>query len=76
MKINLRRIIKATEVITEEKYDKIVTQEVSTIDVQCVYKDQNGVFLSLKSGRVFKVDHTLREMTECFVDNRSYYPLS
>jgi len=36
-------------------------------DVTCIYKDRKGVFLSIKTGYLVKVKHTLVEMESYFL---------
>ena len=33
-------------------------------DVACLYKDRNGVFITTKGGKSFRVNHTLEELKE------------
>lgn len=65
MRIHLRRLVK--DRITKEEI--VIAEEVRRKDLQCIYKDQYGVFLSMRSGMLIKVDHTLREMTGYFLEN-------
>jgi len=69
MKIRLLRIVR--DKVTKEEIQ--VPSEVDTEEVQCVYKDRNGVSLSLKNGYTVKVAHTLEEMVDCFINNSSDY---
>lgn len=63
MKVRLMRIVK--DRITKEDIE--IPAEIDDSEVQCVYKDQNGVVLSLASGYVIKVSHTFEEMVSCFI---------
>lgn len=69
MKIHYRRIVKDRET----KEDKVILHEIRKSDVQCVYKDRNGVFLSLTSGILIKTDHTYEEMTNAFLGDWTVY---
>ena len=65
MKVRFMRIV----VNRETKEEIQVPAEIDTEEVQCVYKDRNGVLLSLTSGNLLKVAHRLDDMVECFVSD-------
>ena len=64
MKIRLLRLVKDWKT----KEEKQILEEVKTEWVQCVYRDRNGVFLSLDNGFTIKVDHSFDEMIDAFID--------
>ena len=67
MKVRLMRIVKDRET----KKDIEIPAEIDVDEVQCVYKDQNGTFLSLTSGYVIKVSHSFKEMEDCFIGSNT-----
>jgi hypothetical protein len=59
MKIEVKRIVKNRHTGEERAF----IDEIDTKDVQCLYKDKFGVYLSLTSGYLIKVeDVTLSEL--------------
>jgi len=63
MKVRLLRV----SINKETKEEVQIPMDVDTEEVQCVYKDRNGVSVSLKNGFVFKVAHSLKEMEDTFI---------
>ena len=63
MKVRLLKIVRDRE--TKEEIS--VEAEVDTDDVQCVYRDRNGVLLALTSGYTVKVAHSYQEMIDTFI---------
>jgi len=64
MKIRLLRLIKDWK----KNEEKQIPEEIKVEWVQCVYKDRNGVFLSLDNGFTIKVDHSFDEMVGIFIN--------
>jgi len=64
MKVRLMRIVKDRET----KKDIEIPAEIDMDEVQCVYRDRNGVSLSLTSGYVVKVAHSYEEMINTFIE--------
>ena len=67
MKYRLLKIVRDREM--EENIE--IPTEIDSNDVQCVYKDQNGVSLSLTSGYTVKVAHSFQEMINCFINQNN-----
>lgn len=62
MKPLIRRIV----LDRETKEEIVIGLEIGRRDILCLYKDRNGVFISLANGKLVKVDHTLNELEEIF----------
>lgn len=62
----LKSVIRRIVLDRDTKEEVVIGLEVGRRDILCLYKDRNGVFISLSNGRVVKADHTLRELQRIF----------
>lgn len=58
MKLQATRLDKETQEIID--YELNINYE----DVNCYYKDRTGVYVTSKSGKTYKVKHTLEELLD------------
>lgn len=58
MKLNATRLDKETQEIVD--YELNIQQE----DINCFYKDQTGVYVTSRSGKTYKVKHSLEELLD------------
>ena len=68
MKVRLLKVIRNKET----KEETSVETEIDSDEVQCVYRDRNGVLISLKNGYLVKVDHSYQEMANTFIKDDSF----
>ena len=61
MKIYLEQIYRKRNEDGEMEEAK-KTLELNTNSIACLYKDRNGVFITTKGGKMYKMNHSFKEL--------------